>query len=245
MGVRNGPGSHADMSAEPARNTAAFFRQTRTGVVEDMGISKLKRDSSRAGFTLIELLVVITIILALVGMIGAGVGYAMRKAKTAEAKSDINTFKLALSEHESKKNNFPGVRVKPPEGMAELKEWNVFPDLFRALYYAKSDGGVLETAPLSNLKRKNICVLRPSSTGEKEYHEATVDEIEDFNEDKYYLDPWVNPYSYRENKGKREKQKWMIDKNGYDAWSWGEDEVNDAWRGPEYLADSDDIGNWN
>lgn len=221
--------------------------KTRTDGHRPSHSSLSARRPAHSGFTLIELLVVITIILALVGLVGAGVQIVLRKAKVTETRSDINSFVQGIAAYHSKLNQYPGVRLVAPEFGDELKEFNVFPELFSALYYPKRKGGALEEAPLANLKNDKIVIQTQDQDGNYVYSPISISDLEDNGKDavkKYYLDAWGNPYFYRENAGKRTKHSWMIKEDMYDLWSWGENGENEAWRG---LKDDeiDDVGNWN
>ena len=78
-----------------------------------------------------------------------------------------------------------------------------------------------------------------------EFKRVGRDDLFDPEVDKYYLDPWSEPYFYRENKSKRTKEDWMLKRRGFDLWSVGPDGVNDACFGhPEEDEEYDDIGNW-
>ncbi len=190
----------------------------------------------RRGFTLVEILIVISIIAILMTMIAGGVIYAKRQAEKNTSQTVVNNLSAALDNFYSDEGYYPGSEVKD-------LEVNAFPRLFDALYSPpKAKGGKGgRSAPYGEYKEKEILVKDPEM-GEDEYRQATLEEINDPDVDKYYKDPWGRPLWYRENKSKAAKESTMHRPNKADIWSTGPDKKNDTLDGKKGVVD--DIGNW-
>ena len=186
------------------------------------------------GFTLIEILIVIMILGILAAIVVAGVGSVQEKSRVTTARLDIDRLNTALQNYVTDEKLLPG--QEELRGKTLEPDDNHFPLLYNALLgerRPKGPGG--RSAPYTQLERARTVV----EDREGGYRPATDDEIEDVKVDKYYLDPWQNPYVYHPNKG-RARQPWMKNKNAADIYSVGPNEQDDT----ALAEDGDDIGNW-
>ena len=168
---------------------------------------------------------------------------AKQTAKKAQASTDINSFGVGLTTYYQDYNLYPGYQIEADP------DKNAFPDLFEALLGQKPpDGRGGKGSPYVEYKRENVCVLDPAAAEEDEdndgspYVEADPADLNDPDVPKYLLDPFGNPYVYRENKSKRPKESYMINPAKYDLWSVGINGKNESADG--YEKGVDDIGNW-
>jgi prepilin-type N-terminal cleavage/methylation domain-containing protein len=203
------------------------------------------RRALQAGFTLVELLVVIFIIAILAGLITVGVTQAKKVAKNAQANTEINSFGVGLESY------FMDYNIYPAYGTDDVDmDRNDFPKLYEALLGEKApNGGGGKNAPyVEKLKRENTVVESFAGDEAQPYEQAMSEDLYSSDVEKYYLDPFGTPYFYRENKSKRNKEYWMINRDKYDFWSCGPNEKNQSIEGiPERQEDKkgyDDVGNW-
>jgi len=212
----------------------SFFRTRSTG--------QTRTASSKAGFTLIELMIVVAIIGVLSTLVTKMIQMAQARSFEANAKSDISTLTSALEAYARDEGVYPGWDMKL--GGEDLETFNCFPILFENLQGERPpEGKAGKNAPYSDMAADRIAVI--DEDFEEEYKRAGRDELFDPEVDKYYLDPWSEPYFYRENKSKRTKEDWMLKRRGFDLWSIGPDGENEACFGyPEEDEEYDDIGNW-
>ncbi len=203
---------------------------------------QIRNSSSRAGFTLIELMIVVAIIGVLSTLVTKMIQMAQARSFEANAASDISTLTSAIESYARDEGIYPGWDKKL--GAEDLDTFNCFPILFENLQGERPpDGKAGKNTPYSNMSSDRLVVVDEDYEGE--YKRANRDELFDQYVDKYYLDPWSEPYFYRENKSKRNKEDWMLKRRGFDLWSVGPDGVNDACFGyPEEDEEYDDIGNW-
>ncbi|MDE0959459.1 MAG: prepilin-type N-terminal cleavage/methylation domain-containing protein [Planctomycetota bacterium] len=208
------------------------------------GSESTSRTASRAapyatGFTLIELMIVVSIIAVLATLVTKMIQVAQAKAAEAQATTTIATLKNAIESFNRDEGVYPGwsLEVDDPE------EFNGFPALYEGIAGERPPNGKGgKNSPYTEFDNSMIVVV--DEDFEDEFKEAGRS-IFDSDVDKFYLDPWQEPYIYRENRSKRSKEEWMIRRSGFDLWSAGPDSVNDAWYGvSEEGEEYDDIGNW-
>lgn len=204
--------------------------------------SSSRSSSSRSGFTLIELMIVVAIIGVLSTLVTKMIQMAQARSFEANAKSDISTMSTALEAYIRDMGVYPAWKEKL--GAQDLEEFNSFPVLYENLQGdnpPEGKGG--KGAPYSELAADSIAVLDEDNDGF--YKRASRDDLFDPDVEKYYLDPWSEPYFYRENASKRRKEDWMLKRRKYDLWSIGPDGENQACFGyAEEDEEYDDIGNW-
>ena len=204
----------------------------------------MKHGRMTAGFTLIELLIVIAIIGTLAALITSGISKVRQKAAEAQASNDINnSLVVGIKSFQSDMGFYPAFDKVCEDD--EVEEFNAFPELYENLCGEKpADGGRGgRNAPYAELKAESICVEDESEiTG---YAVATTDDIYDPDVEKFYIDPWGQPYIYRENDSKK-GEEWMVKPSSFDLWSVGPDGKNDACYGLDEVQKEscDDIGNW-
>lgn len=204
----------------------------------------MKRTS---GFTLIELLIVIAIIGMLAALIAAGISGVQKAAAEAQARTDIETIQTGLKAYESDTGTYPGWNVDPDP------DTNSFPDVFERLCGEKPpEGRGGRNAPYAELKIDKLVVEDPDEPSG--WRTATKDERYEPDVEKFYMDPWENPYVYREWNSKEAREDYMINRDSFDLYSIGPNEIDQSkygdvgeeWEpdegeeGEEY----DDIGNW-
>jgi prepilin-type N-terminal cleavage/methylation domain-containing protein len=190
-----------------------------------------------SGFTLIELLVVILIIGVLSGLIVTAVGTVRQRALRAKAKTNIESFKTALSAYNS------ATGVYPQRGAQPIDDPEC---LFKALFTGnpKLGGGrdnYLEDWPVEQLgiwsgpnADVNAMWAQPSDT-QLMFQNGQYTPIA-------FLDPWGRPYHYVQWFSFPEQQQifqQLRAKGGaaYAIWSDGPDRTND-W------GQNDDISSW-
>jgi prepilin-type N-terminal cleavage/methylation domain-containing protein len=195
-------------------------------------VAPQESSSPRWGFTLIELLIVISIIALLASFVLVAIQKAQRNAQEATATATVNTLSGSLEQYVQDEGVFPGAQLKADP------ERNDFPALYNALFgEAKPNGPGGRSAPYGSPKDAETRVYdRETDT----YRPATRAEIRNPKVEKFYSDPWGNPYIYRCNKGKR-AENWMRNSRGADIYSKGPNEQDDTIAGEEK---SDDRGNW-
>ncbi len=204
----------------------------------------MKQGRKSAGFTLIELLIVIAIIGTLAALITSGISKVRQKAAEAQASNDINTsLVVGIKTFLSDMGFYPAFDKVCEDD--EVEDFNAFPELYENLCGEKpSDGGRGgKNSPYAELKAESICVEDDSEiTG---YAVASTDELYNPDIEKFYIDPWGQPYVYRENDSKK-REDWMVKPNSFDLWSVGPDGKNDACYGRDEIQKEscDDIGNW-
>ncbi|OUU23805.1 MAG: hypothetical protein CBC13_04635 [Planctomycetia bacterium TMED53] len=198
--------------------------------------------SSKAGFTLIELMIVVAIIGVLSTLVTKMIQMAQARSFEANASSDISTLSSALEAYARDEGVYPAWKEKL--GGEDLEVFNCFPILYENLQGERPpEGRAGKNAPYSDMASDRLAIV--DEDYEEGYKRASRDDLFDPEVDKYYLDPWSEPYFYRENKSKRNKEDWMLKRRGFDLWSKGPDGVNDACFGyPEEDEEYDDIGNW-
>lgn len=173
------------------------------------------------GFTLIELLIVVAIVGILASLLMAAIGGVKRRTTIAVAKSQIQTIKAALAMYETDMGKYPRLveRTKAKcyddDGAA----------LYAALQNRpnKTTGGGQNAPYLQDWKTDDVGLVEDTSyfaaskmgsTGTPEWPWArrlTRDEVQDLrtktfqtthgpasNAPLVFLDPWGNPYHYRE-----------------------------------------------
>ncbi|MAJ27821.1 hypothetical protein CBD41_00280 [bacterium TMED181] len=212
----------------------SFFRTRSAG--------QTRTDSSKSGFTLIELMIVVAIIGVLSTLVTKMIQMAQARSFEANAKSDVSTISSALEAYMRDEGVYPAWKEKL--GGEDLETFNCFPILFENLQGERPpEGRGGKNTPYSDMASDRIAVI--DEDFDDEFKRVGRDDLFDPEVDKYYLDPWSEPYFYRENKSKRTKEDWMLKRRGFDLWSVGPDGVNDACFGhPEEDEEYDDIGNW-
>jgi prepilin-type N-terminal cleavage/methylation domain-containing protein len=195
-------------------------------------VAPQESSSPRWGFTLIELLIVISIIALLASFVLVAIQKAQQNAAVGTATATVGTLSGSLEQYVQDEGLFPGAQLKVDP------ERNDFPALYNALFgEAKPLGPGGRSAPYGSARDADTRVYdRETDT----YRPATRAEIKKKEVDKFYSDPWGNPYIYRCNKGKR-AEDWMRNPRGADIYSKGPNEQDDTITGAEK---SDDIGNW-
>jgi prepilin-type N-terminal cleavage/methylation domain-containing protein len=192
------------------------------------------RGRSGGGFTLIEILIVISIIAVLASLILGGVTIAKRNAYKAMAKTTISNLSNSLERYVQDTGRYPGTLQ---EGYRD--EDNAFPALYEALFGLKppqGKGG--PSAPYGEVKEADVAVVDEEDPDR--FRKAVSDEIYDHRVKKYLLDPWGEPFVYRENKT-RPRRPWMHGRN-YDIYSKGPDRIDQTIEGER--DGIDDIGSW-
>ncbi|MGE4603225.1 MAG: prepilin-type N-terminal cleavage/methylation domain-containing protein [Planctomycetota bacterium] len=195
-----------------------------------------------AGFTLIELMIVVAIIAVLATLVTKMIQQAQAKAAEAGAITSISTISSALEEYNRAEGVYPGWELNV--GDVELEEFNAFPVLYESIAGEPPPNGKGgRNSPYVDLATDMIVIVDDEFDGE--YKRPGREDLFDPDVEKFYFDPWSEPYRYRENRSKRRKENWMIKRSGYDLWSVGPDGENSACYGvPEEGEEYDDIGNW-
>ena len=184
------------------------------------------------GFTLIEVLIVVSILAILMSLIVVTVQKARVKAISSVAAQYVNTLTTALEQFREDEGYSPGSEYDDPE-------MNAFPALYEALLGDPEESDKAgRSAPYLEVKEKDIGV-RDEDT--ESYRQADLDEIRDPRVEKFILDPWNEPYFYRENKSKGKDWPGRR-RHKFDLWSTGPDRENQTLDEDEEK--SDDLGNW-
>lgn len=212
-------------------------------VGEDPRAVAIPSGSRSAGFTLIELMIVIAIIAVLSTLVVRGVRIARLKAAEASATSTVSSISAAINSYNRDEGVYPAWNLIVDD--TELEEFNAFPVLYESLNGQRPpEGKAGKNAPyIDNLRTEMIAIV--DLEFDEEYIRPGREDLFDPQVDKYYLDPWLQPFRYRENDSKKRKEMWMIKRAGFDLWSIGPDGENSACFGlPEEGEEYDDIGNW-
>jgi predicted O-methyltransferase YrrM len=146
-----------------------------------------------------------------------------------KARREVSALQTALETYVLDEGCYPGIdREAPPER-------NDFPRLLNVLLGPPAPAGPGgRSAPYIKLRAEGVVVKTAQG-----YCQAAAKDLADPKIEKYYLDPWGNPYVYRANKGKP-AQKHMKNPAKADLYSLGPDGVDQTIRGEA----GDDIGNW-
>jgi len=191
----------------------------------------MKFHKRSGGFTLIEVLIVVSILAILMSLIIVGVQKARVNALKSVAQSYVTNFTNALEQFREDEGYYPGSNIKDPEE-------NGFPLLFEALMGdPKESEKAGRSAPYLEVKLKDVAVYDEDT---EEYRPADDDERWDSSIEKVIVDPWGNPYWYRENKSKG--RDWESkNRHKTDIWSVGPNRDNETLTDED---ETDDIGNW-
>ena len=149
---------------------------------------------------------------------------AKNKVNDVMAVTDIGMISTAILLHSQEHGAYPGPAPDSPIT-------NHFSDVVTAI--ASTSEGI--QGAFADVEK---FVVR---TGD-EYKPATPQQLQDANVEKFYLDPWGNPYRYRNNSAATTKSPWMISPKRFDLWSSGPNGKDESANGR--TEDSDDIGNW-
>ncbi|MGE4619487.1 MAG: hypothetical protein AAEJ04_06740, partial [Planctomycetota bacterium] len=127
---------------------------------------------------------------------------------------------------------------------SDLETFNAFPTLYESVHGERPPNGKGgKNSPYLDLDNEMIAIV--DDEYDEGYKRPGREDLYDPEVEKFYKDPWDNPFVYRENKSKRRKEMWMIKRSGFDLWSLGPDMENQACFGlPEEGEEYDDIGNW-
>ncbi len=196
-----------------------------------LGGLPLRVQHHRRGFTLIELLIVVAIIGILATLLLGALFKAKERASTGVAKSQIQAIKSALAMYESDHGKFPRRRARTmASGSGEA--WY---DDSSALYIAlrnkptRALGGG-QNSPYLEWKSESVGIVDKTkfelpgmhdnaitASGVRKIDAADVDKLNDplyqqgfvppAGENLAFLDPWGNPYHYREWKSVKQSEK--------------------------------------
>ncbi len=183
-------------------------------------------DTLQRGFTLIEVLIVIAIISILASFVLSSVIKTNDEARKSIAAVFVSNLSNAAEQYYQDTGKYPGAEFRDGE--------NAFPALFEAIFGERPPRGMGGPgAPYLELRRRDIV----SPEGEGAYRKASLEEICDPGVPKYILDPWGNPYVYREYQSRSQhpftRRKALVYSSGPD----GIDQM-------AYGEERDDIGNW-
>ncbi|MEC9476085.1 MAG: prepilin-type N-terminal cleavage/methylation domain-containing protein [Planctomycetota bacterium] len=209
---------------------------------EDPRVVNSANGSRSAGFTLIELMIVVAIIAVLSTLVTKMIQQAQAKAAEASATSTISSIGAALNAYNRDEGVYPAWDLKVDD--SELEDFNAFPVLYENIAGERPpEGKGGRNSPYVDLDNEMIAVVDLEYEGE--FIRPGRDDLFDPDVEKFYLDPWMEPFRYRENDSKRRKEDWMIKRSGFDLWSIGPDGDNAACFGlPDEGEEYDDIGNW-
>lgn len=184
------------------------------------------RVRSPRGFTLIELLVVVAIIAILATLLLTALSSARRRTQVAIARSEIQAIKAALSNYKSDMGKYPR-RTTRPSGTSVSNTHEAWNDDAAAMYAALRNKATLKTgggqnAPyIEDWKPERVGFLQgqaelgvgkmgadPNTISAERIGAADVDKLNtiafqtkhapDTALPLVLLDPWGNPYHYRE-----------------------------------------------
>lgn len=178
------------------------------------------------GFTLIELLIVVAIIGILATMLLSAIFGAKTKTQVGVAKSQIKAIQAALSMYEGDHGKFPRHTARPTGTAAPAATHECWNDDAAALYMALRNRPTVELGGGQNspyldwkaeatgiIPRANLAVGYTNADGSmssgaqplppdkiEEVNKATFQQLYKKTATQYLvlLDPWGNPYHYRE-----------------------------------------------
>lgn len=179
--------------------------------------------ATRSGFTLIELLIVVAIIGILATMLLSAIFGAKTKTQIGVAKSQIKTIQAALSMYEGDHGKFPRHAVRPTGTGAPAANHDCWDDDAPALYMAlrnrpTQELGGGQNSPYLDWKPEAIGIIPRAncdvgfsggmSSGANPLVPGDYDKVSTAPFQQIYkktatnhlvlLDPWGNPYHYRE-----------------------------------------------
>lgn len=181
----------------------------------------------RRGFTLVEMLVVTAIVVVLLGLTVGGLRIVRNKAMRAKARGQLGTIQLALSAYDADLRRLPRLapRTGPPEGL--LRDDG--PALFAALQndptpalgggpssqYVKVEIGIgrivdrtrLEAVTMGLDGETGVTALGASEMSKAATAAYQAQHLPSSAEPLVFLDPWGNPWHYREWRSVSDAQK--------------------------------------
>lgn len=190
----------------------------------------------RRGFTLIELLIVVAIIGILATLLLGALFKAKERASTGVAKSQIQAIKSALAMYESDHGKFPRRLARTGVAAGTASGTNAWADDAPALYIAlrnkptRALGGG-QNSPYLEWKADAVGIVEVARFSDPQMHNNAVtaagvekipaNEVDRLNDPVYqqsfvppgaprnlaFLDPWGNPYHYREWRSCKQSEK--------------------------------------
>jgi prepilin-type N-terminal cleavage/methylation domain-containing protein len=183
------------------------------------------RRPARRGFTLIELMIVIGIITLLAGTIIGWLIYGKTKAENERCRAAMTILSTGLERYKEVHGHYPRIE-EGPEDATRINQ--LLAELFLRKQYKTQSGLVRFTEPaLEDIK--DVQKFIGDSDGDWDESQGFFDAEGNLIQGLEILDPWGQPFVYRQPGDKHEEFPGAVDNSrAYDLYSIGRNGVDES-----------------